>query len=154
MPGGGKHDTPNLSALSKKKQTKTKKNSKGKSLLIADDSLGKQQKTEHDFRVGNSSLLQTMKYKHFWQQGWLSLKALLGQAHLVQCRACQTFPYLPNHLSVPGQDKHCSAFNAGLSLASPLCPGCWARLFFILSAQLCSVLCRHSLMAPSQDDFS
>lgn len=59
MPGGGKPDTPNLSALSEKKK------SKGKSLLIADDSLGKQKKTEHGFRVGNSSWLQTMKNKHF-----------------------------------------------------------------------------------------
>lgn len=57
MPSGGKHDTSNLSVLSEKKNQK--------SLLIADDSLGKQKKTERDFRVGNSSWLQTMKNKHF-----------------------------------------------------------------------------------------
>lgn len=46
MLGGGKPDTHNLSALSESK-------SKGKILLIADDSLMKQKAA--DFRVGSSS---------------------------------------------------------------------------------------------------
>lgn len=58
MPGGGKLDTLNLSALSESK-------SKEKSLLVADDSLVKQKKAEHDFRVGSSSWLQKTKSKHF-----------------------------------------------------------------------------------------
>lgn len=58
MPGGGKLDTLNLSALSESK-------SKGKSLLIAEDSLAKQKKAERDFRVGSLSWLQKMKNKLF-----------------------------------------------------------------------------------------
>lgn len=46
MPGGGKLDTLNLSALSESK-------SKGKTLLIADDSLVKPKKAEREFRVGS-----------------------------------------------------------------------------------------------------
>lgn len=45
MPAGGKLDTFNLSALSESKST-------GKSLMIADDSLVKYKKAEHNFKVG------------------------------------------------------------------------------------------------------
>lgn len=48
MPGGGELNTFNQSVLSERK-------SKGKSLLIADDSLVKQKRAEQDLGVGRSS---------------------------------------------------------------------------------------------------
>lgn len=91
----------------------------------------------------------------------ISTKApLLGQAHLVQCRASQTFPCMPSHLfdSVPGQDAPSNTavhlHDTGLSLVSSSHPGYWAWFVLTLFAQLCSVLCRHSLKCPSQDSYS
>lgn len=69
MPGGGKLNTLNQSILSERK-------SKGESLQIADDSLAKQKKTEHDLGLESSSWLSQTKNNHFWQSGWLVLKHL------------------------------------------------------------------------------
>lgn len=48
--------------------------------------------------------------------------------------------------------KYCSPFawHWVKPVFSP-CPGCWAWFVLTFFAQLCSVLCRHSLKCPSQD---